>query len=221
MGCSLSHKLAPDDGYASMLALILCAGLAMMVAASLSLAMQADKLARRQFDQAVRDEALNTALMYASVDTLKSLEPARIQVRYVVRGLSVTVSGENEGLKWPLVAAGSVTAVELSQRGTLDISKARSMASAAISRQQAEGRILTLPADDCFRRLFSPYGQAKPGEPVSTAPRSKQAEVWRFRAIAGGQVREVYMRFVGDTHQVYAVLSEDTFPVLQEPTCAS
>ncbi len=212
--------IARDDGYAALAALILTAVLSLGLAAALSAAQTERIRSVRAFTAADRDEAMNEAIMRFSIDRLNGHDAT--PAAYRIRAFDVTVSGESEARKWAVATAGSLSQDALQRRSrALALADAQALAAQALAMQQAQGRMIGLPRNDCFRRLFSPYGRAQPGDGIPPAQAPRTGEVWRLRAESGPDVREVYARFMGDSRQPYAILSEETFPRLQEPTCAS
>jgi len=209
-----------EDGYAALTALVLTAALSLGLAAALSAAQTERTRSLRAFTAAERDEALNEAVMRYAADLVDGHEAAPAAVR--VGAFDIAVSGESEVRKWPMKVAPQLTGDDLRQRSSgLAPAGARSLAAQALAMQQAKGRLFALPRNDCFRRLFSPFGLSQPGIPQPPVQGPRTGEVWRLRATSGNQVREIYARFMGDSRQPYAVLSEETFPAPQEPTCPS
>ncbi len=207
-----------EDGYAALAALVLTAALSLGLTAALMAAGTERMRSQRAFAAAVRDEAMNEAVMRYTIDLVNGHDAA--PAAYRIGAVDVAVTGESEVRKWPVAAAARLTADALKQKAhDLEPAEARAMAAETLAAQRAQGRLFVLPRNDCFRRLFSPMGLAQPDTPQPTVQGPRTGEVWRFRAEAGPQVREIYARFMGDSRQPYAVLSEETFPRPQEPRC--
>lgn len=209
-----------EDGYAALTALVLTAALSLGLAAALMAAGTERTRSQRAFAAAVRDEAMNEAVMRYAIDLVNGHDPA--PAAYRVGDVEVSVTGESEVRKWPLTAAARLTADALKQKTHgLELSDARAMAIQTQDRQRADARLFVLPRNDCFRRLFSPFGLTQPDMATPPVLGPRTGEVWRLRARSGADVREIYARFMGDSRRPYAVLSEETFPAPQEPTCVS
>jgi hypothetical protein len=207
-----------EDGYAALAALVLTAALSLGLTAALMAAGTERMRAQRAFVAAVRDEAMNEAVMRYTIDLVNAHDPA--PATYRIGAIDVAVTGESEVRKWPVAAAARLTANDLKQKAqSLELSDARTMMAQTLAAQRAQSRLFVLPRNDCFRRLFSPLGLNQPGTTAPTVQGPRTGEVWRFRAEAGPQVREIYARFMGDSHRPYAVLSEETFPRPEEPRC--
>ena len=215
--------VSEDGGYASLSVLILVMALSILIAAGLSLSQQVHHQAQAAYNSAQTDEALNKAMMRFGVESLQSQERESVKATYTLNNQTVYVTGENEALKWPVKDAVKLTPALLSDRvqkvsfdDMLDLIK--SVNPTSIGPRD-------MPRNDCFRRLFSPYGQAefKPRPPAlalnPSGLTSKEGQVWRFRAIIGNRVRESWVRFTGGADRLYAVISEQDLTLSQEPPC--
>jgi len=207
-----------EDGYAALAALVLTAALSLGLTAALMAAGTERMRSQRAFVAAVRDEAMNEAVMRYTIDLVNGHDP--VPAAYRIGAVDVAVTGESEVRKWPVAAAARLTAADLKAHAqSLDLAEARTMAAETLAAQRTQSRLFVLPRNDCFRRLFSPLGLNQPGTATPAVLGPRTGEVWRFRAEAGPQVREIYARFMGDSRRPYAVLSEETFPRPQEPRC--
>lgn len=204
-----------------MSALILCAALSVVCVGVLSLSQQGRRHSDRQIRALQTEENHNEALLRLGVKVLSAAGGETIREEINVRGQSYRLIAESETAKWPLDKASEVSAVTLAHR-------TRAITAADVARIIADGpkdARLNNPFDDCVRQLFSPYGYADPSEnrtPMAglIASRARDGEVWRLRAITGPRVTEQMVRFTGDAHQPYALISIETYSLTERPECA-
>ena len=200
-----------EAGYASLTAIILCAALSILCTGMLTLAMSQARAARRAFYREQQQEAINTALMRAGAHIAVTAGAATVSNNETVAtplgGMTVAVRAEQETRKWPEAEAAKVGDEQLKAYTALDVSALR------------------LPQNrDCFRTLFSPYGQTPPDhawpKPVGLiASGGHDGEVWRLRAVSGNRVVEETVRFLGDPSHLFAVVSQDDRALGESPTC--
>ena len=219
----IANSKSTESGYASLSVLILVMALSIMIAAGLGLSQQILHQAQSSYKTAQSDEALNEALMRFGVEALQSPEREFINSNYTINNQSISITGENEALKWPVKDSIKLTPILLSDRtARVSFEDIRNLIR-NVSLTSSAPR--DMPMNDCFRRLFSTYGQAefKPRLPsaggLSAGLASKDGQIWRLRAILGNRVRESWVRFTGGTDRLYALISEQDQTLSREPSC--
>jgi len=196
-------------------ALLMCAALSLICAGLLTTVYMQKKQAEHAMEKLRSDEAIHMAILRFVPNILSSTTPDRVTGSEVIGDQRVELRAESEALKWPFSQIDELTDVELASRSHLTLKVIQSL----------KGKEGALPVNDCFRSLFSDLGQLALSAPV---PRfqslimnatAKDSEIWRIRAVMGGQVVEQRVRFLGDTNKLFALISQDTYSLGEMPTC--
>lgn len=207
-----------DDGYASVTALVLCAALSLVCAGVLSMTHVQSKRAARDLKRTADEEAMNTALIRFGMEVMQSSAPDRLEkTGSLGEGGDLKLTADNEQLKWPLNKAAELSEVQLKHKARLELASLLPVIAAAEDGQR--------PRNDCVRSLFSSYGYAAlegnvtTGGSVIAQAQARDGQVWRLKALAGAQVEERLVRFTGDSHKPFAVISRETYTLSEMPLC--
>lgn len=210
-----------EDGYATITAIILCAAISFMCAGILGVTLTLKRQSERQLLQIQQTEAVNTAVLEFSTELIRTQGDATFSEEKAVSWsggrLTVNLRAEYEGRKWPLARLNDLDETVLSKYTT--VSKQTFMEEALSKTKDA------IPREDCLRSLLSPYGNTDPkkafpqGAGLIASAGGHDGQVWRIRASAANMVKESYVRFIGDSAHLYAVIRQENFAVANMPDC--
>lgn len=211
-----------EGGYATVMAVILCAAISLTCAGLLGLVMTQKKQAQKELVKEQQLEAINTAVLLASIEIIRQQGDRTFLKNLVVStphgNMTVQIRAEYDSRKWPLDRLLDVDPAVLGQYTSLGLDDLANRATRHIDGSDE-------PADDCVRSLFSSKGYADPKKELSegvgaiSGSAGHDGQVWRIRAVINSRVQERYVRFLGDASHLFAVISQNDYALALIPSC--
>jgi hypothetical protein len=207
-----------DRGFMSVSALLACAALGLICAGLLSLATAQRRQSQNEMQRFQREEAMRAAIMHLGIEVL-SASATRVTIAdYTAKvqdvDMKIDLRAESEVAKWPLSQSEALISDVAASKTRLTLPKIKDL-------------LLFDPElsnHDCLRSLFSEKGQASVTKPEVKSNSdlvavSREGEIWRLKAAAGGQIIEQKVRYLGDPKRTYAVISDEVMSINNMPQC--